>query len=121
VTRLVVIAGPANSGKMPLAQTLVGKDRNLLMVHRDQIRSSLANPIHETDLTLALVEMVNALLALGLDVVTVAQNLHPDDQERWRDLADKRGAELQWLDTREPDVYGMIPPLEGWQPACCVA
>lgn len=115
--RLVVIAGPPDSGKMPLARALAGRDRELLLVHRDQFRSALLNPIHETDLTLALVEMVEALLRLGCSVLAVSQNLHPDDRERWSEVAAERGAELRWLDTRDPAVHPLIPPLDGWQPA----
>jgi predicted kinase len=117
VPHLVVIAGPANSGKMPLAQRLIASSPPPVLVHRDLIRQALVNPISEGHLSIILVELVEALLAGGYNVVTVSQNLDPLDKIRWSLAAQKNQAEFIWLDTRDPTVHRMIPPLQGWEPA----
>jgi hypothetical protein len=41
VSKLVVIAGPECSGKMPLARKLMAENADLVLVHRDFVRASL--------------------------------------------------------------------------------
>jgi hypothetical protein len=111
VTRLVVIAGPANSGKMPLARRLLQGDDNLVLVHRDHLRDSFENPaLHEWQITLLMARLASGILKLCLSPLVCAWNLHPDDRELWQGLAEEHEATLEWLDVREPWVASMIPP-----------
>lgn len=107
--QLVVIAGPANSGKMPLARKLMATEP-LYLVHRDHLRASFeANRPDEWEITLLMGELVRGLLRLERSPLAVAWNLEPADQELWCDISDEFRVPLRWLDVRERDVAAMIP------------
>lgn len=95
---------------------MLARDGQLLL-HRDLIRAGLDNPIEEGTLTLLLADMARSLLERDCNVLAVAQNLHADDRALWQDVAAEGRAELSWLDTRDPAVHPLIPPLEGWWPS----
>jgi predicted kinase len=116
MTRLVVVAGLANSGKMPLAKRLMDEDPSLVLVHRDTLRTSLEGLDDEPLLSLLMVELADALLAVGRSVINCAWTTEPEDRHRWQDVAKRRHVDLEWLDTRKPEVAKLIPPLEGWTP-----
>lgn len=109
--KLMVIAGPANSGKMPLARKLLELNPAMVMVHRDPLRAMLTNERDEAFLTLLMVDIVQALLRAGRDVLQVSQNLHPDDYKRWEACAVAYKADFWWLDTTHHAVREMIPPM----------
>lgn len=73
----------------------------------------------EAVITELMVEIAGEILEREYSVIAVAQNLHPHDILRWQDLAtqfqskdEDRFIRLEWLDTRDPKVAAMIPPLE---------
>jgi predicted kinase len=108
---LVVIAGPANSGKLPLAKHLLKKNPDLLLVHRDTIRESLVNQLDEALISWLMYSMADYLLSAGRSVVICAWNLEQFDRDLWLGLSVKREARLIWLDTREEEVKKLIPPV----------
>ncbi|ORE87724.1 AAA family ATPase [Aurantimonas sp. 22II-16-19i] len=110
--RLVVISGPANTGKMPLAKRLMAEDRSLMCVHRDDIRAALVNPLDEGHITLCMGALAGMLLSLGSSVIVGAWNLDPEDRQLWTRIAADHGAPMAWLDVREPDVAALIPPMD---------
>jgi predicted kinase len=110
--RLVIVAGPANSGKMPLARRLIADDPSLALVHRDDLRSALAAKLDEWHITLLMASLVRQLLSLGHNVIVCAWNLERADWNLWLGLATEHSAEMEWLDVREPDVAALIPPME---------
>ena len=112
MVRLVVIAGPANTGKLPLARKLCADDPGLLLIHRDHIREGLRNPLDEWEITLLMHAMSKYLLAHGHSICICAWNLELSDNLLWHALAGEAGAEMQWLDVRRPTVREMIPPME---------
>lgn len=109
--RLVVIAGPANSGKLPLAKRLMAEDPSLVLVHRDALRDALVTRVDEWVITLAMASLADALLANGQSVIVCAWNLEPEDRELWLEVAEKSRVELEWLDVTDPWVAALIPPL----------
>jgi hypothetical protein len=109
--RLVVISGPANSGKMPLARRLCVNDPRLLLVHRDHIREGLINEVAEGTITHLMAEMAKRLLNWDYSVCACAWNLEHTDHLIWDEVALETGATLEWLDVREPDVAALIPPM----------
>lgn len=115
--RLVVIAGPACSGKLPLAKTLMEKDPSLVLVHRDALRDAIVTKVDEWTITEAMGVLAAVLLQAGHAVVACAWNLEPEDKALWQRIAARCRAPLVWLDTRRPEVHALIPPLEGWTPA----
>lgn len=114
---LVVIAGPANSGKMPLAQELLSATPQPVLLHRDLVRQALVTPVDEWVLTLCTAAAARPLLQSGHNVVAVGWNMEPADRELWESVSEETDSEFIWLDTRDPKVHQMIPPLEGWEPA----
>ena len=107
--RLVVISGPANTGKLPLAKMLCTNDPTLLLIHRDHIREGLTNSIDEGRVTLLMGEMATHLLGWGYSVCACAWNLEHFDRVMWDIIAAATHAKLEWLDVREPDVAALIP------------
>lgn len=111
--RLVVISGPANSGKMPLARKLLVEDPDLILVHRDHLRASFEiNQPTEGQITFLMGEFVRGILQLQRSTIVVAWNLERSDRELWWSISENHGVPLQWLDVREPQVAAMIPPLK---------
>lgn len=99
--RLVVIAGPANSGKYPLAQKLCAADPSLLLVHRDTIRSGLVNKTNEGQITHLMGVMAEKLLGWGYSVCACAWNLEHSDHIMWDEVAAQSGVKLEWIDVRD--------------------
>lgn len=110
--RLVVVAGPACSGKMPLARELMRKNEDLVLVHRDHLRASFESVVDEAHITLLMGALAREILRLGRSPIVVAWNLEQFDRDLWDDVSDEFLVPLEWLDTREPRVAAMIPPLE---------
>lgn len=110
--RFVIIAGPAQSGKMPLARRLMSEDPSLVMVHRDTIRDSLITKIGEWQITEIMGDMAIRLLRQGNSVIVCAWNMELSDRALWTMIANMYGLEMEWLDTREPEVAALIPPME---------
>lgn len=124
MSKIVVIAGPERSGKMPLARKLMAVDPDLVLVHRDHLRASLAAPMDEGYITLLMGDLVRGIIRLGRSPIVVAWNLEPFDRELWESIAAEFSIELSWLDVREPHVAAQIPPVEAglaieprWDPA----
>jgi predicted kinase len=109
--RFVVIAGPANTGKMPLARRLMQDDVGLTLVHRDFIRSSLERHIDEWHVTLLMADIVRRLLNLSHSAIVCAWNMEPADRALWTGIATENSVDLEWLDVRLPEVAMLIPPL----------
>ncbi|ORE90985.1 AAA family ATPase [Aurantimonas sp. 22II-16-19i] len=110
--RLVVVSGPANSGKMPLARRLMADDLSLMCVHRDDIRAALVNPLDEGQITLCMGALAGMLLSLGLSAIVVAWNLEPADRDLWTRIAADHGVPMEWMDVRDPSVAALIPPMD---------
>lgn len=110
--RLVIVAGPACSGKMPLARSLMQKDDDLVLVHRDFLRASFESKIDEAYITLLMGDLARGILRLGRSPIVVAWNLEQFDRDLWGEISDDFLVPLEWLDTREPKVAAMIPPME---------
>ena len=110
--RLVVIAGPANTGKMPLARKLMAEDPDLLLVHRDYLRDSLHNQLDEGYITLLMGDLARGILRLGRSPIVVAWNLESFDWYLWHQVAQEFNVPINWLDVREPHVAAQIPPEE---------
>lgn len=111
MTRLVVIAGLACSGKMPLARKLMAEDADLVLVHRDHLRASFETSIDEWHVTCLMGDLARGILRLGRSPIIVAWNLDVLDTALWTGVADEFQVALTWLDTSDPDVAAMIPPL----------
>jgi hypothetical protein len=113
MTRLVVVAGPANSGKMPLAKKLLQAEPDLVCVHRDYLRDSFINQLDEWHITVLMADLAAGILRLQRSPIVVAWNMEPSDRELFGNVAADAGVRLEWLDVREPWVASMIPPMEG--------
>ena len=109
---LTVIAGPANSGKFPLAKKLLAEDPNRVLVHRDSVRDAIINKMDEWAVTLLMEAMTCRLLDMQKSVVVCAWNLEHTDAAMWKTVAAMYDVPLRWLDTRVAEVQCMIPPLE---------
>jgi hypothetical protein len=110
--RLVVVAGPANSGKMPLGRRLLSEDRGLVLVHRDHLRDAFEiNRPDEWEITLLMGQLVRGILELGRSPLVVAWNLDPADRTLWFAIAAEYRVACEWLDVREPEIAALIPPL----------
>lgn len=79
MTTIVVIAGPPNSGKHPLAFFLAA-DRKLILISRDLLRYATGLR-DEEQMTLAMADLARGLLSRGVGVVCCAWNLEPSDRE----------------------------------------
>lgn len=112
MTRLIVISGPANTGKMPLARELQRIDQNLCIVHRDDIRAMLNAPCDEWNITLMMGDITGRLLAAKKPAIVCAWNLEKEDMLLWMETAHKYSVPLVWLDVRASEVKAMIPPTE---------
>lgn len=99
LTRLVVIAGPARSGKIARTWEIAAADPNLHVLHRDNVRVLFGRQIDEPDLTRLLGTMAWSLLSSGYGVVTTGQNLAPSDRAQWERVAAETGATLEWVQT----------------------
>lgn len=110
--KVVVISGPANTGKMPLARKLAADHSEYKIVHRDDLRRMFVNEVGEGVITLAMYEVAKELLRNGHTPLLVAWNLEPVDRRLWADLADGHEVRLEWLDITRPEVAAMIPPME---------
>lgn len=109
--RLVVISGPERSGKMPLARALMRQDKELVLVHRDFLRTSFECALDEAWITLLMGDLARGILRLGRVPLIVAWNLDQFDRDLWLEIAVEFQALLRWLDVRRPAVAAMIPPL----------
>lgn len=109
--RLIVISGPANSGKMPLARKLMADDPGLCLVHRDDLRRDLMAKVDEAHITMLMGDLTRRLLMYGHPVVVCAWNLERMDADLWIEIAHATATPLVWLDVRTPEVAAMIPPL----------
>lgn len=107
--RLVVIAGPERSGKMPLARLLLSQDKELVLVHRDFLRTSFECKLDESYITLLMADLARGILRLNRVPLIVAWNLEQSDFDLWQSIAAEYEANLTWLDTRWPEVKAMIP------------
>lgn len=106
---LIVVAGPPNSGKHPLALDLAAK-QNLIVISRDRLRD--ATGLRDEGLmTRAMADLASRVLAGGYGVVVCAWNMEPSDRQLWEQVARDASVKLEWLDTREPDVQAMVPPM----------
>lgn len=112
MTRLVVIAGPEKSGKMPLARKLMKTDPDLVLVHRDHLRASFEAAVDEALITLLMGDLTRGLLRADRSPIVVAWNLEAFDRELWLGIATEHVVPLCWLDVRQPKVAAMIPPME---------
>lgn len=110
--RFITIAGPANSGKMPLARKLMQGDADLILVHRDFLRASFEAQVDEAHITLLMGDLVRGILRIDRSPIVVAWNLEQSDARLWLEVAREFGVALEWLDVRQPRVAAMIPPLE---------
>lgn len=109
---LVVIAGPANSGKMPLARRLLGENPLLVLVHRDHLRASFEiNTPDEWEITLLMGSLAGGLLTLSMSPLVVAWNLEQSDRDLWTTISKDHMVPLRWLDVRRPEVAAMIPDV----------
>jgi predicted kinase len=95
--RLVVISGPANTGKMAKAWEIAAADPELRLLHRDQVRVLFGRSISEDALTDLMAEMAESLLCNGYGVITVSQNLQERDRDLWREVADLSFTDLEWI------------------------
>ena len=108
---VVVIAGPANSGKMPLARKLLAENAYLVLVHRDHLRTSFEAQVDEWDITLLMAALARGILKIGRSPLIVAWNLEHADRKLWTEIALHFDVDLIWHDTRDPNVAAMIPPM----------
>lgn len=99
MARLVVIHGPANTGKIARVWEVAAEDAAMRIVHRDTVRVSFGRLLEEAHLSEVIADMVYALLARGYSVVTVSCAMQPQDARRWRWIAAEAGADLQWVET----------------------
>jgi ribose 1,5-bisphosphokinase PhnN len=109
--RLVVVAGPACSGKMPLARKLMNADADLILVHRDFLRASFESRVDEGHITLLMGELVRGTFRIGRSAIVVAWNLEQFDIDLWTSIAAEFDVPMEWLDVRLPDVAAMIPQI----------
>jgi len=108
---LIVIAGPANTGKMPLARDLMERNPQLVCVHRDTIRDSLIAKVDECVITRIMGDTARQLIRAGYPVIAVAWNMEQIDRLMWEWIAADAGVPVLWLDVRHPNVAAMIPPM----------
>jgi len=109
--RLIVISGPANTGKMPLARKLMADSPELALVHRDDIRRDLGTVLDEGLITHLMGDLARRLLEANHPVVVCAWNLQKMDHDLWFAIARETEAPIVWLDVRAPEAAAMIPPL----------
>lgn len=110
--QMVVIAGPEKSGKMPLARALMAQDPDLVLVHRDYLRTSFEAAVDEGHITLLMGDLARGILNIGRSPIVVAWNLEAMDRDLWLSIAAEAAVPLRWLDVRQPVVAAMIPPME---------
>jgi predicted kinase len=110
--RLVVIAGPASSGKHRLARHMCA-EQGLLLLSRDATRQMVVTPIPEWLVTYAVADLAKALIERGANVCVVGFNMEDWDHKLWAEVAQATGAELEWMDTRDPAIQRMVPPIPG--------
>lgn len=109
--KLVVIAGPERSGKMPLARSIMQNDPDLVLVHRDFLRTSFESKVDEWHITLLMADLVRGILRIDRSPIVVAWNLERADRDLWVTIAVEFQVNLEWLDVRNPEVAARIPPL----------
>lgn len=97
--RLVVVSGPAGSGKIAKAWAAAAPDPSLRFLHRDQVRVLFGRLIDEAHLTELIGVLAERLLSQGYGVVTAAQNQSPSDAALWSSIAQRTGAALEWIST----------------------
>ena len=102
--KLIVISGPANSGKLAKAWEIAAADPELRFLHRDQVRVLFGRLIDESHLTHVIRSVAITLLESGYGVVTAAQNLSPTDFDMWNDVAKTTGSQFEWVSTLAPAV-----------------
>jgi predicted kinase len=104
VNRLIVTRGLPASGKTTRARTWAAEDpAGRARVNRDDLRSMLHGGwlgIAENEAQVTVIQRtgVLALLGAGIDVIADDTNLRDDVMERWRELADQAGAQLDVWD-----------------------
>ena len=109
--KIVVISGPDKSGKMPLARELMKRDADLVLVHRDFLRSSFETQVDEAHITLLMGWLVRGILCIERSPIIVAWNLERMDRDLWDSIATQFDVPMEWLDVREPTVAAMIPEM----------
>lgn len=97
---------------MPLARKLMAQDDDLVLVHRDHLRASFEARLDEGHITILMGDLARGILRLGRSPIVVAWNLHPMDCELWTRISGEFKVPMDWLDTGQPEVATMIPPLE---------
>lgn len=112
---LVVVAGPAGCGKTPLAQ-LWAYEKGWMLVHRDQLRTLLYNPIDERDLTLIQADLAKSLLSLNYSVIVVGQNQASTDKILWERTAKEEGAKLSWCNATSYELPEPTHPSRRFTP-----
>lgn len=110
--RLVIIAGPANTGKMPLARRFLAEDKDLILVHRDYLRDSFVNKLDEWYITLLMGDLARGILRLIRSPLIVAWNIEDVDRALWTSIHQEFNVPLEWYDVRESAVAALIPPME---------
>lgn len=96
MTRLVIIHGPANTGKMAELWSVAASDPDLRLIHRDQIRVLFGRTVDERTLTMTMASMAGTLLSNGYGVVTCGQNESNWDAQVWDGVALSSGATIEW-------------------------
>jgi len=92
---LTILSGLPGSGKSTKArelQRLYGS----LVVSRDDLRRNFSY-IGEDELTIRLVQLTRSFLRNGISVIVDSCNLHPQDRDRWTNLAREHEARLYWI------------------------
>lgn len=98
---LYVLSGLAGAGKTTRAMQLIAETGAVLLC-RDELRTSLRHCADETAISHMMQEMASVLLSHGFDVVVDAWNLHPADEQNWRNVADQTNSVLEWIHLSTP-------------------
>ena len=96
MSRLVIIHGPANSGKLAAMWATASADRDLRVLHRDQVRLLFGRLISEAHLTEIMGDMALGLLQRGYSVITCGQNETDDDARLWEWVAVEGRSTIEW-------------------------
>jgi len=95
VKTLIVFSGPCGAGKSTLASIEHARQRNTVLLSRDDLRRRYAG-YNDSDLTKAMIQRAARLLNAGKSCIIDACNLHEHDRIRWETVALVCGASLDW-------------------------
>ena len=111
--RFVVIAGPGGSGKTKLMRRMCAEDPSLIPLERDCFREAMeCHPqLDEWHLSQIVGDAAWRILVGGGSVICVGWNMEPSDEAMWQHIQSETGVEIEWYDTRRPEVQALIPPL----------